>query len=205
MAEFQQTAKVLYASPEDKVILWHLFFFFFLLNSTLSVVLLLTIKFHLKNPCQIFHSVSSCVWGILLSSQWREKSIAECTDRIRFTDYYWYNLDFTLAPEFLENSICFFVVLWKFDSDSNHDLVHPSSLAVYSQLVSDFEKALLKFYAKTQKSNLSSIAPQVGPFSKVGFPSNPPGIPKDSPHVLVAVWLLLFAPRQHNPMVTTLQ
>lgn len=57
MAEFQQTAKVLSASPEDKVILWHLFFFLiFLLNSTLSVVILLTSKFHLKNPCQIFDS-----------------------------------------------------------------------------------------------------------------------------------------------------
>lgn len=136
------------------------FIFFFLLNSTLSVVILLTSKFHLKNPCQIFDSVSSCVGGILLSSQWGEKSIAECTDRIRFTEYYWDNLDFTLEPEFLENSICFFVVLWKFDSDTNHDLVRPSSPVIYSQWVSDFEKGHSKFCARTQKSNLSSIAPQ---------------------------------------------
>lgn len=123
-------------------------------------MILLTSKFHLKNPCQIFDSVSSCVWGILLSSQWGEKSITEWTDRIRFTDYYWDNLDFTLEPEFLENSICFFVVLWKVDSDTNHDLVRLSSPVIYSQWVSDFEKALSTSCAETHKSNLSSIAPQ---------------------------------------------
>lgn len=83
-----------------------------LLNSTLSVVILLTSKFHLRNPSQIFDWVDSWVWGILLKFNGGKKSSAECTDRIRFTDCYWYNLDFTLEPGFFSKTASVF--LWRF-------------------------------------------------------------------------------------------